>query len=483
MLLCLLLCFLVGIEASATIRQGDALNKLVFDAFRLKRTAVGSSSSFTTPRISDLRSRKYSQQGLKEKDRIEYLPGQPEGVDFDEYAGYVTVDQRAGRALFYYFVQAVGDPSSKPLLLWLNGGPGCSSLGYGAMQELGPFRVMSDGKTLFRNPFAWNRVANVLFLESPAGVGFSYSNTTSDYSKSGDRRTAEDNYVFLVNWMERFPEYKGRDFYIAGESYAGHFVPHLATTILQQKNNTIIRLKGIMIGNAVINDATDSRGMFDYLWTHALISDETIDAIHKYCSFSPTATNQEYRCGDAMSDAREVCTVLNIYNIYAPLCSGGITNTPKRLSIKNFDPCSVDYVSMYLNSAEVQQKLHANVTKLNYAWSGCSQVIQRWLDSPSTVLPLIKELMASNIRVWIYSGDIDGRVPVTSTRYSTNQLMLLTKERWHPWYIGNEVGGYRMTYHGNLTFATVRGAGHEVPSYQAQKALQLVKSFLEGNPP
>ncbi|KAG1331790.1 serine carboxypeptidase II-3 [Cocos nucifera] len=333
-LLCLLLCFLVGIEASATIRQGDALNKLVFDAFRLKRTAVGSSSSFTTPRISDLRSRKYSQQGLKEKDRIEYLPGQPEGVDFDEYAGYVTVDQRAGRALFYYFVQAVGDPSSKPLLLWLNGGPGCSSLGYGAMQELGPFRVMSDGKTLFRNPFAWNRVANVLFLESPAGVGFSYSNTTSDYSKSGDRRTAEDNYVFLVNWMERFPEYKGRDFYIAGESYAGHFVPHLATTILQQKNNTIIRLKGIMIGNAVINDATDSRGMFDYLWTHALISDETIDAIHKYCSFSPTATNQEYRCGDAMSDAREVCTVLNIYNIYAPLCSGGITNTPKRLSVR-----------------------------------------------------------------------------------------------------------------------------------------------------
>lgn len=120
--LCLLLCFLVGIEASAAIKQGDALNKLVFDAFRLKRTAVGSSSSFTTPRISDLRSRNYSQQGLKENDRIEYLPGQPEGVDFDEYAGYVTVEPKAGRALFYYFVQAAGDSSSRPLLLWLNGG-------------------------------------------------------------------------------------------------------------------------------------------------------------------------------------------------------------------------------------------------------------------------------------------------------------------------------------------------------------------------
>ena len=92
--------------------------------------------------------------------------------------------------------------------------------------------------------------ANVLFLESPAGVGFSYSNTTSDYDKSGDSRTAADNYVFLVNWLERFPEYKDRDFYISGESYAGHYVPQLAHTILyhnKKANKTIINLKGIIV--------------------------------------------------------------------------------------------------------------------------------------------------------------------------------------------------------------------------------------------
>ena len=95
---------------------------------------------------------------------MEALPGQPSGVDFAQYAGYVTVDAAAGRALFYYLAEAIGgngngDGSSskgKPLLLWLNGGPGCSSLGYGAMEELGPFRVMSDGKTLYRNPYSWN---------------------------------------------------------------------------------------------------------------------------------------------------------------------------------------------------------------------------------------------------------------------------------------------------------------------------------------
>jgi serine carboxypeptidase-like clade 2 len=79
--------------------------------------------------------------------------------------------------------------------------------------------------------------ANVLFLESPAGVGFSYSNTTSDYYKAGDKATAKDSYVFLINWLERFPEYKTRDFYIAGESYAGHYVPQLASTIFTTINS------------------------------------------------------------------------------------------------------------------------------------------------------------------------------------------------------------------------------------------------------
>lgn len=99
------------------------------------------------------------------------------------------------------------------------------------------------------DPFFFS-AANVLFLESPAGVGFSYSNKTSDYDASGDRITAADNYVFLVNWLERFPEYKDREFYISGESYAGHYVPQLAHTILyhnKRANKTIINLKGIMV--------------------------------------------------------------------------------------------------------------------------------------------------------------------------------------------------------------------------------------------
>ncbi|XP_062174006.1 serine carboxypeptidase-like 40 isoform X1 [Alnus glutinosa] len=423
------------------------------------------------------------QQGLKERDWIKAWPGQPP-VKFSQYGGYVTVNKIAGRALYYYLAEAQQYKDTLPLLLWLNGGPGCSSLAYGAMQELGPFRVLSDGKTLFKNNFSWNYAANVLFLESPAGVGYSYSNTTSDYDKMGDRITAADNYLFLVNWLERFPEYKNRPFYISGESYAGHYVPQLAHTILhhnKKANRTIINLKGIIIGNAIINDETDERGMYDYFATHALVPDRLVSQIQKYCDFSPKAGNQSSECY-AATNALNIGNI-NIYNIYAPLCfSTNVTARPKKASILNFDPCSNYYVYAYLNRPDVQAAIHANVTKLTHDWEPCSDIIRNWLDSPSTIIPLLQEFMANGLRVWVFSGDTDGRVPVTSTKYSLDKLKLPVKTDWHPWFLMGEVGGYTEVYEGDLTFATVRDAGHQVPSFQPARGLSLIKHFLDGTP-
>lgn len=427
------------------------------------------------------------QEGLKERDKIERLPGQPRSsVTFSQYGGYVTVDEIAGRALYYYFVEAQHKSNkSLPLLLWLNGGPGCSSLAYGAMEELGPFRVHSDGKTLYANKFAWNYAANVLFLESPAGVGFSYSNKTSDFVSGGDKATASDNYVFLLNWLQRFPEYKTREFYLAGESYAGHYVPQLAHTILHYNkisNQTLVNLKGIIIGNAVINDETDITGKYDYWASHALISDENLSQLKKYCNFSPTAVTQIDECSVTYAEAEADIDHINIYNIYASVCrSPGLTVKPKRTNFE-FDPCSDNYVYAYMNRPDVQEALHANVTKLPYDWQLCSEVIQSWRDSPSTMIPLLQELIENGLRLWIFSGDIDGRIPVTSTKYSIDRMKLPVKTPWHPWFLDGQVGGYTKVYKGDITFATVRGAGHQVPSYQPARALSLIMHFLYGTP-
>ncbi|XP_057953394.1 serine carboxypeptidase 1-like [Malania oleifera] len=417
------------------------------------------------------------QDGLMETDRIDKLPGQPQGVDFYQFSGYVTVDPKAGKALFYYFIESPKNSSTDPLLLWLNGGPGCSSFGFGAMMELGPFRVNSDGKTLFRNKYSWNNVANVIFLESPAGVGFSYSNTTSDYQRTGDASTARDAYTFLVNWLERFPQYKTRDFFIAGESYAGHYVPQLAYTILLNNKNTtktIINLKGIAIGNAWIDDATNTMGLFDYLWTHAINSDETNKGLHSYCDFGNLSSSTQ--CQSFEEKAFREMGDIDFYNIYAPICRDASLKNESTGSIYNFDPCSDYYIDSYLNIPEVQAALHANRT----TWSACRSF--NWTDSPSTTLPIIMDLMASGMRVWIYSGDLDARVPITSSRYSINSLKLPIVSTWHPWYTNSEVGGYVEQYKG-LTLATVRGAGHIVPTHQPERALIMISSFLRGNLP
>ncbi|KAG4145120.1 hypothetical protein ERO13_D05G078900v2, partial [Gossypium hirsutum] len=421
------------------------------------------------------------QDGKMEADEIDALPGQPDGVDFDQYAGYVTVDQKAGRALFYYFVESPRNSlSNNPLILWFNGGPGCSSLGYGAMSELGPFRVNSDGQTLFRNDFAWNNVANVIFLESPAGVCFSFSNTSSntssDYDNAGDTTTAIDTYTFLVNWLERFPQYKSRDFFIAGESYAGHYVPQLASTILynnENTNQTVINLKGIAFGVCYF------RGYFGVA---------NIQISFPFISVSRGSSSRGFvgsrsiigvfgykKCFDFTGQADDEIGDIDIYNIYAPICLDSSLKNGSHGSVHDFDPCTDYYVENYLNIPEVQKALHANQTE----WTHCRDYA--WTDRPPTILPILKNIIQSGVSVWIYRQD--GRVPVAATRFSLNVLKLGVKKGWHAWYSEKEVGGYVVEYEGGLALVTVRGAGHLVPSNQPQRALTFISSFLQGTLP
>ncbi|VDM28559.1 unnamed protein product, partial [Toxocara canis] len=192
--------------------------------------------------------------GSKEADRITALPGVTFAITFSHYSGYLPASN--GNFLHYWLVESQGNPSTDPLILWLNGGPGCSSLG-GLLTELGPFRPNPDGKTLYENQFAWNKVGNVLFIESPRDVGFSYrSNSVPADTIYNDDKTAEDNVLALQSFFERFPEYKNRDFYVTGESYAGVYTPTLTDLLIkriQDKTMSYVNLKGLAIGNGILS--------------------------------------------------------------------------------------------------------------------------------------------------------------------------------------------------------------------------------------
>ena len=100
------------------------------------------------------------------------------------------------------------------------------------------------------------------------------------------------------------------------------------------------------------------------------------------------------------------------------------------------------------------------------------------------MVPTIRRLVERGLSVWVYSGDLDSTCSITSTRYSVKDLNLPVTKPWRAWYTPDlEVGGYVQQYEEGFTFASVRGAGHLVPSYQPERALVLLYSFLKGRLP
>ncbi|GIL64198.1 hypothetical protein Vafri_18178, partial [Volvox africanus] len=199
-------------------------------------------------------------------DKIISLPGFLNTLPSSQFGGYITVDANRGRRLFYYFVESERDPVNDPVVLWLNGGPGCSSFD-GFVYEHGPFTYSLIHKPgsrgveveLRSNPFAWNKVANMIFLDSPAGVGLSYSDSASDYVVT-DTRTAADADRFLREWFRRFPQYRNNDFYISGESYAGIYVPNLVHQVLvgnEEGEEPHINIVGYLVGNGCTDERYD----------------------------------------------------------------------------------------------------------------------------------------------------------------------------------------------------------------------------------
>ena len=185
---------------------------------------------------------------------IKELPGLKEEIGFKQYSGLMPIGDEYNTSLFFWFVESQKDPANDPLAFWTNGGPGSSSVAYGFWTEHGPFRLQegADG-----NPYpvlyneSWNKIASVLYVEMPTGVGFSFSHDESHYSNITDAEASHDTFQFLLAFFKVFKQFKSNPFYVTGESYGGHYVPTLATRILDEPND--INMKGFLIGNPGIN--------------------------------------------------------------------------------------------------------------------------------------------------------------------------------------------------------------------------------------
>ncbi|VDK20350.1 unnamed protein product [Anisakis simplex] len=179
-----------------------------------------------------------------EADRVYSLPGLTYTPNFKQYSGYLK--SKKGNYLHYWYMESQGDPRNDPIVIWLNGGPGCSSL-MGLLEELGPFRPNPDGRTLFENVFSWNKAANLMFLETPRGVGFSYQNMTENPDTEwDDTKTAEETADAIEDFFNIYKHLRSHrnELYLTGESYAGIYIP-MTTNVLIDR----IQVWGVVLGD------------------------------------------------------------------------------------------------------------------------------------------------------------------------------------------------------------------------------------------
>jgi len=452
------------------------------------------------------------------EDLIVDLPGAPENLGFKQYAGYVTIDEQHGKKIFYWFVESENDPENDPVLLWMNGGPGASSL-IGFFQELGPFRPNPDGKTLSLFEYRWNKIANIIWIEAPVGVGFSYSNVKSDYL-TNDQITAADNLKFLEGWFAKFPEYKTNPFYITGESYAGHYVPTLAQEVYNANQNgtTDINIKGLVIGNPGIDNDwyyhNNEYAFLTFMYEHGLLPQASYIKARDACNWTNFLTD----CDDQghYSDPSSLCKAattaaleyipqnIDLYDIYAPVCHTIIDETGKKVisgrprpipspreylkwnpviqrlyqiqkrTDDDFDECLDNYIIAYLNQPDVQSAIHVKSTN----WKEIGNII--YPNTTDNMIPYFEFFIANtDWSILIFSGDADSAVPFIGTQKWIDCLGQPIKKDWRNWELNQQVAGSVIDYEG-ITFCTIKEAGHEVPWYKPEAGYAFYSRWFQG---
>ncbi|XP_028769706.1 serine carboxypeptidase-like 20 [Neltuma alba] len=472
-------------------------------------------------------------QSAPEGALITEIPGFNGTIPSKHYGGYVTVDESHGRSLYYYFVVSESNPSEDPVVLWLNGGPGCSSFD-AFVYEHGPFnfeKAKTKGSlpTLHLNPYSWSKVSNIIYLDSPAGVGFSFSKNKSDYI-TGDIKTASDTHTFLLKWFELYPEFLSNPFFIAGESYAGIYVPTLAYEVMkgiEAGARPNLNFKGYLVGNGCTDDEFDGNALVPFAHGMGLISDELYEEVRVECNgnfYNPLNEN----CASKLAKVDQEIDGLNIYDILEPCyhwpetiettpsyirlpssfrqlgetkrplpvrkrmfgrawplrapVRDGIVPTWPQLSNSHNVPCTDDEVAnSWLNNDIVRKAIHTAEKADVSIWDLCTGNIFYDHDAGS-MIKFHKNLTSRGYRALIYSGDHDMCVPFTGSQAWTRSMGYKVVDGWRPWIVNNQVAGYTQGYDKNLTFMTIKGAGHTVPEYKPQESLYFYKRFLDGLP-
>eukprot|EP01038_Epipyxis_sp_PR26KG_P013840 gene13840-18563_t len=453
-------------------------------------------------------------------DEVTSLPGLIDSINFRHFSGYLTLPAST-KHMHYWMVESTNDPSSDPIAFWTNGGPGCSGM-LGFLTEQGPFRPNKD-LSLSLNDYSWNKVATMVFIEAPCGVGFSYSDNEDVDYHTDDTQTASDNYDMIQAFLTRFPAFSSNELYITSESYGGHYMPTLAKVIVDKNTaglNPLLNFKGFFLGNPATTVYSAIPASMDTYWGHQLVSKPLWDQYTASCK-TPKTFNFE-KCEYIFLLAYgEVARSLNPYALDYPTCvdssakgtlsrkgrsqrtwlinhlldgsllaenhsSSFISSLKQQLGLQpvdGYEPCEEDYMTSYLNQAAVKTAIHV---KEDIDWVDCSRTLRyRQTDGLHSMTSYYNYLLDGNygLKIVVYSGDDDDVCATIGTQswiwdlgYKPSAAMT-----WQPYTVSDQTAGY-MTKYSDVEFAfvTVHAAGHEVPTYKPDVALYLWTAYLQG---
>ncbi|KEP50122.1 serine carboxypeptidase [Rhizoctonia solani 123E] len=417
-----------------------------------------------------------------------------------QYSGYLDVAE--DKHLFFWFFEARNNPETAPVVIWLNGGPGCSSA-MGLFFALGPCSIEKDGKNTTVNKWSWNNDANLLFIDQPAGVGYSYNTGTG---VSDSFVAAEDMWSFLQLFYKRFGQYAG-ELHVAGESYGGTYVPHIANAIWKnnqklEKSDELVRvnLSSILIGNGLTDPSYQFPVLYDWWCGNGKwpVYDKDGAMCKQLARDIPVCQRLVKSCEDYGTDI--VCGTAGVFcfdRTLGQLGESGLNPYDARMKCghKEDSECydASRWIPMYLNRPEIRNELGGNP---NVVFESCNTVVHRNFiksgDVARNSAPLLPELIDDGVRMLIYVGDADllcpgtGQIPWMEHLNTTFQRDFIdspaTDFRTHNRTAGfvRSTGGSKEA--GRIAYVEIFEAGHMAPHDQPDASLDMFNRWIWNKP-
>ncbi|KAF2011208.1 putative carboxypeptidase S1 [Aaosphaeria arxii CBS 175.79] len=398
-----------------------------------------------------------------------------------QYSGYLSVGENMN--MWFWFFEARQNPETAPLAAWFNGGPGCSSM-IGLFQENGPckFEVGVKNTVPVNNTHSFNNYANMIYIDQPIGVGFSYgtNNVTSTVT------AAPYVWKLIQAFYTSFPQYKSRDFGIFTESYGGHYGPDFAKYVQDQNAAKVgepINIVALGINNGWHDAAIQEPAYISYSYNNShrpIISktqyDRYMSRYEDYClpdiqACARTGSNTDCQNADRACYAiveRPLYSAADydVYDIRAP------SNNPEPPSnYKKYleDPTVVKAIGAQSSYQECPTAAYNKFTS-----SG---------DGPRSFMSQLSSVVSSGVTTLIWAGDADwicnwyGVFDVANSILYPEQDAFKSKPLAPYKFNGNDVGAYKTE--GSLSFLRVYNAGHEVMYYQPELSLHVFKQTMQ----